>query len=240
MTCPLFTVFDEKYYPWFVTLARSLRIFEPNMQIVAIAIDVPPHILRNISHEIGNVYFITRHLNTSVQGIARGTIIANSRPFWLMEVIDELRINSLIFADADLLVRGSLHELIALAKNTRAAFIRRPGIVHNRVYRRLRTAAGLFTVSKSGFWLIEQWCERLNKPIPIDDVIPNAWFWEQVCLWETIEPHLISLGTINHQKYLSVPPFDSTALIWAANVKEPSKDLVFAEFASELERLLKC
>ena len=227
------TMFDEHYADWASLLIRSLARYHPNISVLAVGVDLTPatqsHCLSQ--HKCIEIWNRTLGINDE----ARPAAVANMRPRWLQEIVRSIRPQWCLFMDADLIVRSTLDDLILGSSASDAALVFRKGLHRGIVYRRLQVAAGLVLLRNSGFTLIERWCDLLDRCYRVDDVEPQAWFWEQICLLDAAEESRdLSISAIDPSRYLSSPPFALEASIWSANVKVSEKADIYDIFKAEV------
>jgi hypothetical protein len=228
-----FTAFDSKYFEWGVLLFRQLERFHPNTTVAVVGVDLSN---RQID-ELRRIKSRTRIIETSVPetGNNRSSVVANKRPYWLWEATAKLSPDWLILLDADLLIRRSLDDLLVAHGECDAAVVMRSGLHNARVWQRLRVAAGFILFRRSGYGLIWDWCQTMKTSAQIEDVRPFEWFWEQTCLYEACFTGKWRIGHIDAGTYLSSWPFNSSASVWSANVKEPMKSKLLKLFQSEAQ-----
>lgn len=229
------TFFDEKYAKWAELLLRSLAVFHPNVPVIVVGVDLSADTaLRVCSNHLQSKLV---HRTVHESGECRGTVIANSRPLWLYEIVSQFDFDWCCLLDADLLIRAPLNDIIAALRCHDAAVVIRSGLLHGRIRKHLQAAAGLVWFGRSGIALLECWCEKLQRANPVKEISPGSWFWEQICLVDALGTQNLRTYCIDQSRYLSSPPFSEAAAIWSANVKAPEKEEALVSFRIEMERI---
>lgn len=230
------TMFDEAYCPWGILLLRTLHRFHPELSVTVVGIELSERSRRQCRDANAKVLIVDEELRDPTPD--RPTAIANTRPLWLQRILQDLDPDWALFLDADLILRHSTDALLLEVQQADAALVVRDGHFRGQVRRRLRVAAGLIFIRRSGRALITRWCQLLQRQEPIEDVVPRAWFWEQTCLVDAVEisPEL-RIASLESPRHLSAPPFADDALFWSANVKSPEKPAIFDIFSKQVAAL---
>ncbi|MGR0188390.1 hypothetical protein [Azospirillum aestuarii] len=227
-------MFDEAYACWGLLLLRTLAQHHPEIPVIVVGIDITEETSTLCLVANSSTHIWARHV--SDYGADRPVLIANARPLWLREILTALDPDWCLFLDADMILRRRIDSVLALANEVDAALVFREGLHKGRVHRRLRVAAGLVFFSRGGYALVDRWCRMLQRTEKVEDVSPQAWFWEQVCLFDAAEASLdLRLARIDAKHHLSSPPFSSSASFWSANVKPHQKLGIYREFQTVLE-----
>ncbi|ULO22951.1 hypothetical protein [Methylocystis sp. SB2] len=230
------TIFDQAYADWGSMLLSSLMRFHPGDTVVVLGIDLSAETECAIArmHEIVAV----RRLTLDEVGSGRAAKVANSRPLWLRDLKNEFSPDWMFLLDADLLFRRPVNDLIAASENHDVVLAMREGVYRGKTYRKLRVASGFVLFWRSGYGLIDSWCDMLSRTESIEDVRPWEWFWEQTCLLDAIEETEFDILKMP-EKCLSSPRFEPDAWVWSANVPTSEKDAALKLFAAELMALHK-
>ncbi|PWB91306.1 hypothetical protein C5688_06700 [Methylocystis sp. MitZ-2018] len=137
--------------------------------------------------------------------------------------------------DADLLFRRPINDLIAASENHDVVLAMGEGVYRGKTYRKFRVASGFVLFWRSGYGLIDSWCDMLSRTEAIEDVRPWGWFWEQTCLLDAVEKTGLDILQMP-EKCLSSPRFEPDAWVWSANVPTSEKQTALKLFAAELMR----
>jgi hypothetical protein len=225
------TIFDQAYARWGQILLASLAKHHPDIEVVVLGVDLAPE----TEHALRRAHWgcVVKRLTLAEAGVARAAKLANSRPFWLRDLLADSDPDWIFLLDADLLFRRPITSLIAASKKYDAAMTIGDGISRGKSYRRLRVAAGFVLFSKSGYGLIDSWTQMLDRTEAAEDVQPGQWFWEQTCLLDVVETSGAKILRMPNS-ILSSPPFDPEASVWSANGAATEKDALFEKFKSEI------
>ena len=136
---------------------------------------------------------------------------------------------------ADLLFRRPINDLIAASENHDVVLAMGEGVYRGKTYRKFRVASGFVLFRRSGYGLIDSWCDMLSRTEAIEDVRPWGWFWERTSLLDAVEKTGLDILQMP-EKCLSSPRFEPDAWVWSANVPTSEKQTALQLFAAELMR----
>ncbi len=223
------TIIDRKYVHWASVLTISIARNSPEIELHLLAIDLEESdIIMLYDHGCSHVEPIEQVFESPASIVnARAPLLMN---YWAQRCPN----SAVLLLDADFLIRSSLQPLFTGSATFDAAVCFRPGIYQGQKFKRLTVAGGLVLFQPSGRRLLEQWVARMAVAIPIEDVCPGEWFWDQACLADVTETADVNIMPIPFPQYLSSPPFESGAALWSANVKPWEKTEIYRRFLAEL------
>lgn len=230
------TIFDQAYAEWGSILLSSLMKFHQDDSVLVLGVDLSAETERAVARMHERI--AVRRLTLDEVGSGRAAKVANSRPLWLRDLKNEVSPDWMFLLDADLLFRRPVNDLIAASETHDAVMAIGDGVYRGKTYRRLRVASGFVLFRRSGYGLIDSWCDMLSRTEAIEDVRPWEWFWEQTCLLDAVEKTGLDILQMP-EKCLSSPRFEPDAWVWSANVPTSEKQTALKLFAAELMALHK-
>lgn len=228
------TVADSKYLGWLEILLRSLKLFHRDKRVVVIGVNLRDDELNSIP--AWNSLATIRRVSVDCHAANFAATVANRRPYWLRELMASSPANVLLM-DADMIIRAPIGQLLQGLTDTQVGVVFRSGLESQRVHACLRVAAGLLYVGQTCRQFVDDWIDIMESFERIEEIVRNAWFWEQSCLYLTSLKHLHKCVAISPELYLNSYPFSNEAPIWSAHVQGPGKDKLMEMFRQDLERL---